>query len=264
MKPGILLAAFGAGSRQGENALHMFDAEVRARFPGFPVRWAFTSPLLRERLARGERKKTDSVRKALEKMCFERYSHVAVQPLHCIPGTEYADVLESARSLEKECGVVTRVGAPLLHSGKDIEAAATALLRHVPAERARDEAVLWMGHGARHAAALRYEALACAVRTRDPLAHVGTLGNARALPRILENLLSAGARKVWLLPLLSVVGGHVLRDMAGPEPESWQSRIRRRGLPCTTVLKGSAEYPGIIRIWLEHLETALQRLACRG
>jgi cobalamin biosynthesis Co2+ chelatase CbiK len=52
--------------------------------------------------------------------------------------------------------------------------------------------------------------------------------------------------------------------MAGPGPESWQSRIRKLGLPCTAILKGSAEYSGIIRIWTGHLEAALQGLARRG
>lgn len=50
-KQGILLAAFGSGSRQGESTLRLFDARVRERFPGVPVRWAFTSVLMRERLA---------------------------------------------------------------------------------------------------------------------------------------------------------------------------------------------------------------------
>lgn len=259
MKQGILLAAFGASGRQGESALRLFDAEVRARFPGLPVRWAFTSPLLRERLA-VERKKTDSVRKALEKMRFERYSHVAVQPLQCVPGLEYGDVLEDARLLEAERGLSVRVGAPLLHKAEDVLAAAEALVRHLPAERARDEAALWTGHGTRHAAASRYEDLARAALALDPLVHVDTMSGESELPRLLERLRAANVRRIWLLPLLSVIGRHALRDLAGSEPGSRKSVIEAAGFECLPVLKGSAEYQGFIDIWLDHLAAALEEL----
>lgn len=49
MKRGILLAAFGSGSSQGESTLRRFDAQVRKAFPDVSVRWAFTSMLMRER-----------------------------------------------------------------------------------------------------------------------------------------------------------------------------------------------------------------------
>jgi sirohydrochlorin cobaltochelatase len=257
MKQGILLAAFGAGSRQGESALRLFDAEVRVRFPGVAVRWAFTSLLMRERLAM-ERKKTDSVRKALEKMAFERYSHVAVQPLQCVPGREYGDLLEEALALGRERGIAIRVGTPLLHSDDDVVAAAAALLRHLPAEREADEAVVWVGHGARHPATARYDVLARAVRRQDPLVYVGTMSDASALSRILEEVRERRSGRVWLLPLLSVIGRHALRDLAGSEEQSWKSRFEAAGVVCTPVLKGSAEYPGFIQIWLDHLALALR------
>jgi sirohydrochlorin cobaltochelatase len=257
MKRGILLAAFGSSSRQNESALQLFDAEVRARFPGFAVRWAFTSLVVRERLAM-EHKKTDSVRKALEKMAFERYSHVVVQPLQCIPGREYGEILEDAHALSQERNIVVRVGTPLLHSDDDVAAAASALLLHLPAERKKDEAAVWVGHGAYHPAAARYDALAHAVRHLDPLVHVGTLCDDSSLPRILDELRKRQSRHVWLLPLLSVIGRHALYDLAGSEAQSWKSRFEAAGVACTPILKGSAEYHGFIQIWLDHLELALK------
>lgn len=69
MKRGILLAAFGSGSSQGESTLRRFDAQVRKAFPDVSVRWAFTSMLMRERLA-SERKKSDSVHQGIEENGF--------------------------------------------------------------------------------------------------------------------------------------------------------------------------------------------------
>ena len=101
MKRGILLAAFGSGSSQGESTLRRFDAQVRKAFPDVSVRWAFTSMLMRERLA-SERKKSDSVHKALKKMAFEKFTHVAVQPVHVIPGLEYGDIVSDADELRAD------------------------------------------------------------------------------------------------------------------------------------------------------------------
>jgi sirohydrochlorin cobaltochelatase len=86
------------------------------------------------------------------------------------------------------------------------------------------------------------------------------MSDALALPQILEELHARRIRHVWLLPLLSIIGRHALRDLAGQEEQSWKSRFEAADIACTPVLKGSAEYPGLIRIWLDHLERALRAL----
>ncbi|WP_165076625.1 MULTISPECIES: sirohydrochlorin cobaltochelatase [unclassified Desulfovibrio] len=252
MRRAILLAAFGAATPQGRQALHAFDAMVRERFAGWSVRWAFTSPLLRERLARA-RQKSDSVRKALMRLSFERYERVAVQPLQAIAGAEHEEVCAACAEAVRKLGLCCRVGAPLLAETADVEAAARALAAHLPEGRLPHEDVVLMGHGARHAGGARYGDLAAAMRQLDARVHVGTMGDAMALTSILPRLTSG---RVWLMPLLSVVGQHALRDMAGDGAGSWRSRIEGEQRECVPVLRGLVEYPGVAGIWLRHLETA--------
>lgn len=264
MKKGILLAAFGSGTPQGQSTLRLFDERVRALFPGVPVRWAFTSVVMRNRLA-AARKKTDSVQKALRKMWYEKYTHVAVQSLHSIPGAEYADLLvdmEDMRATEyrQEGFVRATVGAPLLDSDDDIRRATTALLTHLPPERAPGDACVFMGHGTWHEGESRYGVLSAQVRERDPLVHIGTMDGDCTIDDILPRLAEAGVRRVWLLPLLSVVGRHAMLDMAGEAPDSWRSRIVAAGMECVPVLRGTAEYGGFVDIWLDHLGVALRAL----
>ncbi len=256
MRRAILLTAFGASSAQGQKALKSFDARVRERFPGVPVRWAYTSLLLRERLAKA-RQKSDSVRKALRRLSFEKFTEVALQPLQTIPGREHTEVCAAVDEAAAEDGLICGVGAPLLATAQDVEQAALALMRHLPPERAPGEDVVLMGHGARHAAVARYEDLARAVRQLDAHVHVGTMNGAVALEDILPRLVSA---RVWLMPLLSVVGRHALQDMAGEGGRSWRSRIEAHGRQCLPVLKGTAEYAAFAEIWLQHLEHAVQAL----
>ena len=253
MKRAILLAAFGASSMVGQNALKGFDARVRARFPKIPVRWAYTSLLLRERLAQA-RQKSDSVLKALRRLHLENFDFVAVQPLQIIPGREHAEVCEAVSSVCAETGLSCRTGAPLLAGPADVEAAARALLAHLPPERAPHEDVVFMGHGARHAAVARYADLGQAVAVRDARVHIGAMNGALSLDQILPRL---GSGRVWLMPLLSVIGRHALEDMAGDAPDSWRSRITASGHQCVPVLKGTAECAGFAEIWLDHLAEAM-------
>ena len=59
MKRGILLAAFGSGSSQGESTLRRFDAQFLNPFPVLSVGWSFTFMLMLEWLG-SERKKSYS------------------------------------------------------------------------------------------------------------------------------------------------------------------------------------------------------------
>ncbi len=258
MKTGILLAAFGTATPQGEATLRRFAQRVRDRYPDVPVRWAFTSPAMRERLA-GARKKSDSVGKALRKMAFERYESIAVQPLHVVPGIEYTDVLDECAAEASQFSALA-AGAPLLAGGEDMDALARALLAGLPPSRAAGDAVLFAGHGSRHDSAAYYAALSRAVTGIDPLAFVATMKGEVQLHQALPLLLAKGVRHVWLVPLLAVIGRHALEDLAGNRPDSWRTLLEAQGLTCTPVLTGMAEMPCFADVWIDHLDKALRLL----
>lgn len=260
-RTGILLAAFGSSSPRGEKALSAFAEKTRRAFPGIPVRWAFTSDLMRSRLA-AARKKTDSVQKALMRMAFERYTHVAVQSLHLIPGKEYEALLDEAQHAGTGAASLRiQVGLPLLYTETDLSRAADSLLTHLPVERKLDEQVICVGHGTWHGGAASYQSLSEHVRKVDPRIFIGTLEGEHAAENILPQLDTGGSRIVWLLPLLSIIGKHAERDIAGNTPDSWQSRLREAGFTCRPVLRGTVEYEGFAEIWLSHLASALTLLA---
>lgn len=274
MKCGILLVAYGSGNMLGTAALRSVQAAAEARFR-LPVRWAYTSEPMRLRLARS-RTKSDSVVKALSRMRFERYTHVAVQPLHIIPGDEFAAVADDCAAAEKESGGTFRVGLglPMLAEHDDsVERAADTLLSHISPLRSPEEPVVYMAHGSRHESERLYRGLAEAVRRRDSLVHVacmigpdtprGVDLNSPEYPDGLSLLLPAlqssvpSSHRVWLLPLLSLVGRHTLEDMAGAAPESWKSRIEAAGWCCQPELRGLADDPTFVELWLDRLEQAL-------
>lgn len=264
-RAGILLVAYGAAAPAGDKALELFTRRVRGEFPECPARWAFTSDLLRGRMAAAG-KKADSVCKALLRMAFERYSHVAVQSLHLVSGAEYEALRVEVDKAGAEGGPERiSLGFPLLHGEEDVAEAAAALLAHLPAEREADEPVVFVGHGGKQEWA--YSALERAVSARDGHILIGTLSRDREAEKIIERLRAlrppkdadAKRRRVWLLPLLALIGKHAIEDIAGENAHSWRGRIEAAGFSCRALLRGTAECEGFVRIWLNHLRAAMER-----
>lgn len=260
-KQAILLAAYGGAGVNATRTLGLFEERIRESCPGVPVRWAFTSLFMRNRMT-ASGKKNDSVKKALCRLGFENFTKIAVQSLHIVPGVEFHALLDEIKAA-KESGApqAVDVGGPLLHAEADIEMASEALLAAQPPGRALEDAVLWVGHGSGHEDCTAYVRLAQRVAQKDPRVFVGTLSGEAALEGMREALLASGARKVWLLPLLAVLGKHAERDLAGDGPESWKSRLTVAGLECEAYLRGIIECRSFVDIWVGHLLEAAPWLA---
>lgn len=256
MKKAILLASYGAATAKGQAALRSFEEKARKKYAGWTIRWAFTSDLLRLRLE-SSRQKSDSLHKALLRLNYEGFERVAIQPLHLIPGAEYSQAVKAMQEAAGKTGACYAMGQPLLTGIANGRELATALLASLPEERRPDEDVVFMGHGAKHEAAALYGDLGRELASLDIRVHVGIMRGHPALADVVPCLAS---RRVWLLPLLSIIGSHALRDMAGSGPGSWKSRIERQGHICSPVLQGLVESSEVASLWLRLLDATATRL----
>lgn len=259
-KTGILLVAFGTSVPEAKQAIDALRAGAEAAFPGVPVRLAYSSKIIRDKLA-GEGEQRRSPAQALADMAAEGFTRVAVQSLHSIPGREYSDIKATAelfQAMPKGLRAVS-VGRPLLYSPEDIVTAAAAILPILPAHK-KGEAVLLMGHGTEHPANAAYAALQLELWKKDPAVFVATVEGAPALDDLLPLLKRQGVRTAHLVPLMSVAGDHARNDMAGPEEDSWASRLKAAGIASRPVLVGLGSRPGVAALWVEHLRDAVKEL----
>ena len=90
-KVGILLVAFGSSLPGAQVSFDNIENTTKAAYPDIPLRWAYTSHIIRKKLAKQGRH-LDSPEVALAKMQDEGFTHVAVQSLHTIGGAEYHDL----------------------------------------------------------------------------------------------------------------------------------------------------------------------------
>ena len=258
VKKGILLVAFGSSMPEARVSFENIDKRVKDTFKDVPVRWAYTSHIIRKKLAKSGTH-TDSAAMALVRMMDEGFTHVAVQSLHTIRGEEYDDLVATVSAFQHMPEGIDYliVGAPLMSSQEDMERITAALIENLPKNRKKDEAVVFMGHGTPHPANAFYAALMYHLQRKDPLIFVGTVEGSPAIDEIVGMLKENHIKKAYLMPFMSVAGDHARNDMAGDKDDSWKSILTQSGIVCEPVLKGTAEYANMIDIWVGHLETVM-------
>ena len=257
-KSGILLAAFGSTGSQAEAAYRLVTAKTEAAFPGVPVRWASTSSRIRKNIARTGQC-MESVESALAHMMDDDFTHITVQPLHIIPGKEHHDLVLKCRLLDQLTGRLRQIGIgrPLMGTEPDIRQVSSVLPDIIPHGRKSGEAVIFIGHGTPHPAQAFYTALMFHLQNNDPLVFVGTLSGWPDITEIQIRLMERKISTAYLIPCLAVAGNHAQKDMDGTGENSWKSALETQGIVCLPVLKGLAESPAMVDIWVEHLKEAV-------
>ena len=260
-KTGILLVTFGSSYPEAQKAFDTIDEKVRAAFPDKEIRWAYTSRMVRNKMAeRGE--SLDSPEQALAKMADDGYTRVAIQSLHVILGSEFhylASVADAFERMGKGFDAVS-IGMPLLAGQPAMEKTADAVKSTIPEERSADEAVVLVGHGSSHPANASYAALMWQLQQTDENIFIGTISGFPYMDDILARLKENDIQKAWLMPFMTVAGDHVQNDMYGEDEDTWKSAFNRAGIEVKPVAKGTAEYDAYVEIWIDHLEDALSEL----
>jgi sirohydrochlorin cobaltochelatase len=256
-KVGILLVAFGSSKPSAQVSFENIDKKVKAVYPGIPIRWAYTSTIIRKKLAK-QGKILDSPEVALAKMMDQGFTRVAVQSLHTIGGAEYHDLRRTVGAFKMMGGFQHVIlGSPLLATQEDMRRTVAAILKTIPQDRKKNEAVVLMGHGTHHPSNAFYAALMFQLQLKDPNIFMGTVEGYPGIDLIKELLLKKGIKKAYLMPFMSVAGVHAQNDMAGDEDDSWKTIITKAGIQCVPILKGTAEYDVFVDIWVDHLKGPL-------
>ncbi|MBF0243569.1 MAG: sirohydrochlorin cobaltochelatase [Desulfamplus sp.] len=256
-KKGILLVAFGSSEESAQVSFDNIDKKTKAAFPDIPVYWAYTSHIIRNKLAK-QGKVLDAPEVALAKMMAEGFTHVAVQSLHTILGEEYHDLRKMVGAFNQMGGFEKIIlGYPLMATQDDMVKVVDAILKNIPKERKSNEAVVLMGHGTQHPSNAFYAALMFQIQLKDPNIFVGTVEGYPEVDDIKELMVKQGVKKAYLMPFMSVAGDHAKNDMAGDEDDSWKSVLTKAGIECRPILKGTAEFDDFVNIWIDHLKAVM-------
>lgn len=258
-KKGLLLVTFGTSYPEAKVAFDHIEDRVKEVWPDTEVRWAYTSQFIRKKLAkRGE--VIPSPAEALARMGEEGFTHVVVQSLHMIPGSEFHDLAQTVNAFRGLPEGIRHLslGMPLLNVHADLTHIGDAMARRFQdctGQNSR-EAVVFMGHGSHHAANVYYPAFQYYLDELPGHFYIGTVEGYPEIDKVVARLKTNGIEKVCLTPFISVAGDHALNDMAGEDPESWKNILEQEGFHVEVVMKGLAEYDEVVDLWIAHLKDA--------
>ncbi|MGE5372030.1 MAG: sirohydrochlorin cobaltochelatase [Solirubrobacterales bacterium] len=254
----ILVAGFGTSFPEARKAgIDPLVKRIGEAFPGCETRLAYTSPTIVRKLKALEGEAVESVADAFEALHQDGYHEVIVQPLHVVPGLEFKKLMQLVRRNKTRFGRVS-VGRPLLYFSRgedlpdDYRAVVEAMVPALP-DSGSNRAVLMMSHGTPDPANACYAFLE---RTIHEAGHkqiyLASVEGAPYFDDVLPVLCREKPEEVTLLPFMVVAGDHARNDMSGPGPNSWESRLKAKGMAVQTLLTGLGENPAIGGIYAAH------------
>ncbi len=288
-KTGIILAMFGTTVEPAlQGLLNIRDKMVKA-YPGTPVRFAFTSNIIRriwQKRAQdpvyikahpeipAEILNVKGPLAAIADFQDDGYDTLVVQPTHIAPAeefldlTSYVEALASIDTIKKKFKPFRKlvIGRPMLGTfgvthpyAEDIKVAVKAMKEDVDRARQKKAALVYMGHGNDHfPSGGSYIQFAHEMKLAYPdvLTLVGTVEGYPGLDEVMTRLKEAKVKNVYIRAFMVVAGDHAHNDMAGPDKDSWKSVMEKAGITVHPYLHGMGENDRVADIYVRHAADA--------
>lgn len=266
----MVVAAFGTSTR-AEVTYQVFEKQLRADLPGYEVRWAFTSEVIRERVneARRSEGRADllkSLSQALADLEAEGFRQVVVQPLHVFPGEEYEEVLATAAGFP---GLRLEVGDTLFQRWDSVRSVLTTLSRDFLAPAEGCNVLVSHGTPSTHVGSnITYLGLERHLARSYPGTFLGAVEGVIAAEDALGPASACAGPRIRFLSLMYVAGDHLMSDVMG-DADSWKTAVERAGKRAEgvtveyggeTLYKGLGFYPEVNEVFIDSVRRALSRL----
>lgn len=265
VKKAILVVSFGTTYADTRKVTtDAVEAKIKAAFPEYDVRHAFTSRIIIKKLAERDGRVVDTEKQALEKLKAEGYKEIVIQPLHVEAGDEYSKLMRVVDKYEKSFDKVS-VGRPILYyTGQegekpdDYAIAIKALQDQLP-KLGKNEAVGLMGHGGVNPSNTAYAALQLKLQDAGlKNVFVFTVEGYPTYENMVTALKANKIKKITLMPFMLVAGDHAQNDMAGDEKDSFKSQLTAAGFQVEAYIHGLGENKGIQDIYVQHVKDAIE------
>ncbi|HPS02818.1 MAG TPA: sirohydrochlorin cobaltochelatase [Candidatus Sumerlaeota bacterium] len=248
-KPAIVLVAFGTSKMEARAVYdHIFE-QARKRFPGYEIRWAWTSRIILKKL-QAQGLAVYSPDETLEQLRKDGYRQVVMQSFHVMPGAEYEEMVTAGKGAS---GLSIQYGAPLLADAADIQKA----IRAVEPSLRQDRVNVFVGHGNpdKQANAKLVEFTEAVEKGRSNAFVFAVEGEPflNRLPEVRVKARELGG--VHFVPMMVVAGEHIMEDVMGEGAESWRSQIGVADATCAQPLGAN---DAILDIYFDHTEAALK------
>ncbi len=238
----LLVVSFGTSFNDSRATdIGGIEKALQAANPDWSVRRAFTAQIIINHVQARDGEKIDNMDQALQRAIDNGVKNLVIQPTHLMHGAEYDELVAAVDAVKDQFDSVKiaepllgEVGADASQINADKETAAKAMVAEavkvagadsLDALAADGTAIVFMGHGTSHNAAVTYSQMQTQMNELGyKNVFVGTVeGNPAetALPEVKKAVEAAGYTKVILRPMMVVAGDHANNDMAADEEGTW-------------------------------------------
>ena len=246
----ILVVSFGTSFNDSRaQDISGVEKAIATAYPDWAVRRAFTAQIIINHVQARDGEKIDNMDQALERAVANGVKNLVIQPTHLMHGAEYDELKEAADSYADKFESIViaepllgEVGADATVINADKKAVAEAIVAEAVADSGEGSledaekdgiAYVFMGHGTAHTAKVSYSQMATQMKELGyKNVFIGTVEGEpeeTACENVIEDVRSAGYKKVILRPLMVVAGDHANNDMAGDDDDSWKSMFTASG-----------------------------------
>lgn len=252
MKKALLAVSFGTSYPDTRRrTIESIEQDLRDAFPGRAFARAWSSSFLRRKVKEREGVSIDSPAEALQRLAEQGAEDVLVANTHLMNGEEN-DALRKALLQEKGRFARLSLARSLMADDADIGRLAKVLVETF-SFAAPGELTALMGHGSEFPMENPYLKLQEDLDRLKPGAFVvGTVEFEPGFAPVLEMAKNMRPEKIRLAPLMVVAGDHAVNDMAGPEADSWNSRLQAEGFATECLLQGLGQIPGVRQLYCDH------------
>ncbi len=240
----ILVVSFGTSFNDSRaEDISSIEKAIAAANPDWAVRRAFTAQIIINHVQARDGEKIDNMQQALDRAVANNVKNLVIQPTHLMHGAEYDELKEASDAYADKFDSIViaepllgEVGADASVINEDKKTVAEAVVAEAVKDAGFDRldaadkdgtAFVFMGHGTAHVAKVSYSQMATQMKELGyKNVFIGTVEGEpeeTACENVIEDVKSAGYKKVILRPLMVVAGDHANNDMAGDDDDSWKS-----------------------------------------
>ncbi|MBQ9645044.1 MAG: sirohydrochlorin cobaltochelatase [Prevotella sp.] len=249
LKKAILMAYYG--TLDDSARVVSFDAltaRVRQAFPGVEVREAFTSRATASAMRRQTGREHPLVTDALQQLEADGYNSIIVVSGELLHG-------KTARLMEQQVDTMSyrffevKTTTPLLYTADDCRKVMPLLVQ--AAQVGADEQCVFVTHG-KNGADDAVLCLADYVLQHEGYAncHVGTAEGYPSMQNIRQQLQLSGSKRVVLVPLMMVGGGHAKRTVG----KAWRETLEADGYSVRALTGGVLDVPAIQQLIIDRIK----------
>ena len=256
-KKAILVISVGTISMgdKGIKIIDKIEEGIQSVYPDYIIYRAFTSKFIINKLKENYNYEVDTVSSAMTRIIEDNITELIIQPTHIIDGVENNIMISNIKKYKKYIESIY-IGRPLLDSYEDYNVLADNIIKefsNIPSE----EAVFLIGHGTEHVANSCYLDINNIIHRKGyNNIRIGTIKGSLSVYNMIESIERCNYNKIYLTPLMIVVGSHARNDIFGESHHSWRAILQKRGYNIENISRGLGEYAFIRRMIIEHISRA--------